>query len=376
MTTLVTTSRRYGYALWIKTIAVLVNLWVFGSLCAQTRSDSVLYAGEFLRIPSGARACGMGDADVSLYLGPQSILTNPAVISSEKNIAVSVEGAVLFGLSRQAVISLLAPVGPDISVGIAYAPFFSGDIVYSDSLSETYSRRLSDPSLRADESVSSVFRNNQHEIVVGGSRVFRFNPDRSVSLASFPLPMTLSVGGVFKGYWETLDPLGVVHMGFGVNADAGARATVGLDYDLTTKSVSRSVNLALSLRNIVPSPMKWVNSPAGYTEPIYLDQNYGISYEDKSGLLHADWIVSLALKRGFGDMLSENSADSTARYSTTVHGGLEALFFKTAGFRIGFSNSVFTLGAAIVYKNLRLDYALRFDDLAISPIRMSLQYSL
>lgn len=367
-----------GSDVWRHRIACIITflcvLTVPVQLFSQTRADTILYTGDFLRIPAGARSCGMGDADVALYLGPQSILINPAVLSSAKSIDVGVEGALLFGVSRQALLSAVAPIGSDITIGGGYAPFFSGDIVYSDSLPETYSQRLVNPSLRANGSVESVFSNNQHEVVISVARLFRINSDRSYTLASYPLPITVSCGASLKGFWQTLDPKGILRMGFGVNADIGALAAVGLDYDFVNKNVSRQLTCGVSLRNILPTSMKWVNSPAQYEEPLHLDQNYGIAYLDESGLLHARWLVSFALKRQFGDNPDAVGADSSAAYQNTVHGGLEAFFFDMVGVRVGFSNAVFTLGASVVYKHLSLDYALRFDDLALSPIRLSLQY--
>jgi len=148
-----------------------------------------------------------------------------------------------------------------------------------------------------------------------------------------------------------------LRMGVNVNCDAGLVLRIGLDYDLSSQTVSREIYAAASLRDALGTQVTWLHSPDNYQEKVDRLQYYGVSYVDKTGILAAHWTVSLAIEKS---------------YELTYHGGIEALFWEMLAFRAGMSDKVPTLGAGVRYKRYYLDYAFSFDDVASSPLRLSL----
>jgi hypothetical protein len=243
--------------------------------------------------------------------------------------------------------------------GVLYEPFLSGDIDQWDSLPGTYLERQMDPSKRADGSSLGEFTNTQHILLLTLAKLFALPVPRPSSY-SYPLPIDLSCGISFKGYWETMNPRGKLRMGMNFNCDIGFLLHIGLDYNIAKELVSREIFVGISLKDALATKVTWLHSPSDYQEPVDKDEFMGISYVDKSGILGANWTVSLVGERF---------------YTKTVHYGIEAQFWNIAAFRAGLSGKIPTVGLGLTYRRITLDYALSFDDLAVSPVRLSLGYA-
>jgi hypothetical protein len=112
----------------------------------------------------------------------------------------------------------------------------------------------------------------------------------------------------------------------------------------------------MELKNILPTSIAWQESYNDYDEPFALSQHYGISYVDRSGFLGGNWTVALALRK---------------TVAVSYHAGLEVEYWSKVFFRIGIADRVPVLGAGIHLKNFYTDYALRFDQVSVSWIRLS-----
>jgi hypothetical protein len=273
-----------------------------------------------------------------------------------RTFEASFEGAELYGgLSRQACLTLHAPVPENIGVTLVYLPFYSGKIERYDSLPGTYQERI----MTADKSVfgapKGYFRNNQHLVLCSIGKMFILQLPR-LSGIGVPLPVEISTGVSVKGLWQMMDPDGQLMVGAGFNADIGLLTRVAIDYDLRRKETIRHILLAVGLRDVLPSSMAWVNSPEGYNEVYMLTQSYGLSYTDQSGFLNGNWMVALALSK---------SVD------LSYHAGIEAEYWNLVSFRAGISDRIPVLGAGIHYKNIFSDYALRFDRVDFSYVRLN-----
>jgi hypothetical protein len=337
-------------------IAIII---LMAGLIVPARADStdIRYAAELNVVPVGCRSTAMGNTGVALPFDAVSMFWNPAAAAFAHSYDVSAEYAQLYGgLSSQACAAFRAPLQDGVSVGLIYEPFFSGDISRWDSLPGTYLERQIDPTLRADGSNKGVFTNNQNILSLSLAKLFELPVPRPASY-SYPLPVELSAGVSFKGFWQTMNPGGKLRMGVNVNCDAGLVLRIGLDYDMSSQTVSREIYAAASLRDALGTQVTWLHSPDNYQEQVDRLQFYGISYVDKTGILAAHWTVSLAIEKS---------------YELTYHGGIEALFWDMLAFRAGMSDKVPTLGAGVRYKRYYLDYAFSFDDVASSPLRLSL----
>jgi hypothetical protein len=327
--------------------------WAYGQDAAPVR-----YAAELDNIPGSCRAAAMGDAGVALPLDAAGVFWNPSAHAFISSYEISAEYARLYGgLSNQGCAAIHVPLQEQMSIAAYYTRFQSGTIDQWDTLPGTELERLSDPSLRADGSYNGTFSNDQNLLVLSVARVFSIPIPRLTSY-SYPLPVEISGGLSFKGFWQTMNPWGKVRMGMNINCDGGALLRVGLDYDLLKKRVSREILAGLDLRNFLGTKMVWLHSPDGYQETVDMSEYFGVAYIDRTRILGATWIASVAVQRDYG---------------TTYHGGLEAQFADMISFRVGMSDRVFTCGAGITFKNYSLDYAYRFDEVAASPVRLSLR---
>lgn len=345
-----------------------------GSALSASRQDTILYADEVRSLPTGTVVSALGDAGVGLPLRTHTAVYNPAALSYLSDYEVWFEGALLYGgLSKQATLAAGVPVQQDIDIGLTVTPFFSSTILQYDTLPGTYQERIEDPSLRSDGNADGFFFNDHYSGLLTVAKKFTLNLPRSSGVSSVPLPFDIGVGCSFSFMAQTMDPEGKLRMGMNVNVDAGLLLRMGIDYDLARKQVSREVCVGISMRNILPTKIVWLQSPYHYSEPVYNIQYYGLSYFDRTGFLRAHWTVAAAICRQLSEGINSRDAasQSSALMLQTYHAGIEAEFWNLLAFRAGISNRVPTLGAGIQYKRFFLDYAFRFDEINFSPLRLS-----
>lgn len=318
--------------------------------------EYVRYATDMAHLPFGADIAAMGDAGVVLPQRASAVLWNPASVSIRPKFEIAAEFADLYqGLSQQGSFTIQMPLKSQMAVSAMYVPFFSGNIPLYDSLKGTYQQLLENEKLRSTGTPIGYFRNNQHLLLVSVGKTFSF---KMPTMAGYgiPRPFSLSMGINMKGYWQTMNPGKKNYLGVGINADIGIIADMGLDYDMSKKETNRDFLLGITIRDVVPGYIKWVNSPLQYKEKVKYSQYYGLSYVDRSGDLKGNWIFALAVEK---------------YYSTTWHLGIEAEFWNTAVFRVGLSGKIPTLGAGVHYKRYFLDYAFRFDKIELSYLRIA-----
>ena len=341
----------------------LLLLAVHGVLSAADDSLAIRYAGETTHLPVGSDIVAMGETGVVLPRHSASSLWNPAAPAFTDKYEISSEYADLYGgMSLQGCVGMTIPFSGGIGASVLYVPFFSGPIDREDTLPGSYQERLLNQDMRADGSNLGTFENNQNLLLVSMARLFTFSMPR-MGESGFALPLEIGTGFSFKSSWQSMNPTGsVTDYGMNVNLDAGIMVRAGLDYDLTRKVVSRQLLFGLTERDFLPSPVVWTNSrdeynpSQEYKESITPSFLSGISYIDKSGDLGGVWTFSAAIE---------------SQYQTTYHYGVEAEFWDMVSFRGGFSDKVPSIGAGIRYKNFYLDYAFRFDELDVSPVRLT-----
>jgi hypothetical protein len=322
-------------------------------------TSDIRYAAELNRLTVGSRTAAMGAAGVALPFDATGIIWNPAASSFATGSELAAEYASLFGgMSNKACAAFRTPLQEEMSVGLLYEPFLSGDIAQWDSLPGSYLERQMDPSMRADGSRVGTFSNTQHLLLMALAKRFTIPIPRPSSY-SYPLPIELAVGLSFKGFWQTISLQKKTRMGMNFNCDIGCLLHVGIDYDIQKQMTSREIFIGLSLKDALGTKVIWLHSPVDYQEKVDRVEYVGLSYVDKTRILGANWTISLA---------GENY------YARTFHCGIEAQYWDMISFRAGLSDKVPVLGVGVLYRKISLDYAFSFDDLAYSPVRLSLGY--
>lgn len=332
-------------------------------------SGDVLYSSEFTRMQIGARQMALGDAGVALPLNALAAYWNPAAQSFLETFEVWAEGAQLYGgLSSQGALAFEAPIQDGLNAAVIYNSFWPHEIYEYDSLPADYATRLNQPELRADGAYEGVFRNNHHMLIMSIAKRYGIPFPRPASL-SIPIPVDLGVGLNVKYYWQTMDPGGKTRMGMNLNLDAGLLLRIGVDFDVEKQKIVRQVCLAADIRNVVPSRMVWVNSPADYGERVDNSQYYGVAYIDDAGLGWLTWKVALSVNRTPGEISGENGKIGLVN---TRHYGLEFGILDCVDIRAGVSDGIVGLGAGVHYRAYRLDYLFKFDRIELSALRLAL----
>lgn len=301
----------------------------------------------------------MGDAGVVLPKRAASVLWNPAAAAFLDRYEFSAEGADLYSrLSQHGCFAGTVPLKNNIGAALSYQPFHSGRILLYDSIPEAVG--FNGLTVHDD---NGWFKNFHHLVSMSLARSFNLHLPRR-SGTDLPLPLDISAGSNLKAYVQTMNIKRQSHMGMGYNVDVGLQVRIGLDYDIREKKVCRELFVGATLRDVLPSDVIWIYqrddtwmySPDSYREPFSFAQYYGVAFVDRSGDLFANWTVALSLHK---------------EYDVTYHGGIEAEFWDLVSFRAGFSHRTPTLGAGVHYRRLFIDYALRFDEIAISFVRLT-----
>lgn len=321
--------------------------------------ETIRYAAEMTRLPAGSDIAAMGDAGVALPGRASSAVWNPASAAYNQQYQFSAEGADLYRhLSQHGCFSGSAPLINNSGVAVHYQPFYSGVIEEYDTIPEA-----SGFNGLTRYKPKGYFKNYQHLLTIGVARKISLTMPR-FSEAAFKLPFEIAAGGNLKAFVQYMNPGGDRYMGLGYNMDIGMSARMGVDYDIDKKEVSREIQLGVSIRDVLPTDIIWIYSnadvwmysPSAYREEFTYAQYYGVSYTDKSSDMPFDWTVALSLHK---------------EYKVTYHGGIEMLFMKKVLFRAGLSDKTPVFGTGLRYKSLFVDYAFRFDAVAISYARLT-----
>lgn len=315
----------------------------------------IRYAGELNHVPIGCKAVGMGNTGVVLQYQAENLFWNPAVTAFTDKYSFYVEGAKLYGgLSSLGTFSCAAPVSDGLSTALFYKAFFPDNIIAWDSLEHSFEKNQYIYPLNGYPA-QGIFHNNHHCIIACIGKRFSIPVSRP-SHFSLPLPIDIGTGMNIKVLWQTITPEDKVRMGMNINLDVGLLLRLGVDYDLESKAILREIVFGMSLRDFLPTKMKWLHSYEQYEEPIHGSQFFGMAYYDRSGFLFGNWTVSLAVHKS---------------YDMTLHGGLEGEFFNMVAFRAGIAEKIVSLGAGVHYKNYSLDYTFSFDEIQYTPLRLA-----
>jgi hypothetical protein len=339
----------------LKLIFIASALWY----CTAFTEEAIRYGADVTRLPVGADIAAMGDAGVVLPRRASAMVWNPASAAFLDRYEFSAEGADLYRhLSQHGCFSGSVPLKNNSGIALCYLPFYSGVIEQYDTISQE-----SGYNGLTEYRPKGYFKNYHHAISLALARKFCLQLPRMID-TEMPLPFDIAVGGNCKAYMQTMNPDGNNHMGLGYNADAGVLLRFGLDYNLTTKQVCRDLYLGATIRDALPSEIIWIYSyndtwkysPGDYREPFDYAQYYGIAYVDKSGDLPVDWTIALSLHK---------------EYEVTYHGGIEVEFMKMVLFRAGLSDRTPAIGAGFHHRNFFIDYAFRFDPVAVTFVRLT-----
>jgi hypothetical protein len=310
-------------------------------------------------VPQDAAVAAMGDAGTALPFTPAAVFWNPSTPAFLPSFQASAEyGQLYSGLSQTGCFALKAPLQNQIAISALYIPFLSGDMERHSALEQSVIEMEETGNWPSGEP-DGIFHNDQHLFGLSIAKLFPLPVPRPGGFST-PFPVDFGVGCSFKWFWQYMNPDGITRMGMNVNLDLGMILRIGAEYDLARKRVNREIYLGVALKDVLPSRVIWMYTTEPYQEVVDMASYFGMAYVDKTGLLWADWTISAGIKKS---------------YDVTYHWGIEATLFEIASIRAGLSNRIPTIGAGVAYKRYTIDYAFRFDEIAYSPLRLSLGFS-
>ena len=308
------------------------------------------YAGEFLKIPVGARALGMGSAFVALADDATAVYWNPAGLVFASQRQAWAEHAEQFGdLVNHDFLAFeqpLAATGGGHSQGIAFG--------FLRSAVDNIAIRNKDPEdLIPDVEFEDVNGNGHWDFdpndPEGSERLFIENipmyMDSEAEMAFLfsygrELGSKLAIGGTAK----------IIRQSLPGNSSFGIGADLGFIYSPTP-----TLSAGLKVSDVTTTLLAW---DSGRRETIAPAVTIGGQYTRALEALHG--VVTFA---GDMDMSFDNrKTASGVSFGETVlgadfHGGIEYWYERTVALRFGGMTNALTGGAGFRYRGFGVDYA-------------------
>jgi hypothetical protein len=318
------------------------------------------YAGEFLKVPAGARAVGMGGAFTAVADDATAAYWNPAGLSFLGYREVYFQHATMFSSAVQynygslalplekegelrpaLAVSLIQlgvsdiPVTPEAGALRPGIDFEDGDGDPSTSL-PSENNGVWDPGERLflDDSQFSFKSANDWALMFSYAR---------------PFGTKFTAGANLKLLYRTLPDINGSISAWGAGLDAGVTFQPG-----------RNITLSAVAYDLTTTIMVWNTDTKEYVSPSFA---LGGQYTARLAEMH---MLTLALDLPFdwdGKTIDQRygTSDPYSGLSGTINAGAEYWYQSTLALRTGMMGRDLTLGAGIRYKRIGADYAAVFN---------------
>jgi hypothetical protein len=296
------------------------------------------YAGEFLNIPVGAKAVGMGGAFGPCADDPSAIYWNPAGLGSLKKPELAIAHSSLFSyIANHDFLSLVWPLSRNSSIGLAWIRFGVDDIPRF--------------SFNVGTLPEGTFGDNENAVLLSYGN--------SINRVSFGKPWIINTGGSIKYIYNSLDD----RTATGVGLDLGLLIKIDIDDWMAQRSTSQPIvgilpamvnkkrlgGIALSLvgDDIGGTKIAW-NTRTNHSDVRITKLKYGLSYNNQINLIKSEITIAW-----------ENSSEEYYRERL----GAEIKYRKMIAFRTGWAQKRANFGAGLYIWRFNIDYAYSAHDL-------------
>jgi hypothetical protein len=308
------------------------------------------YAGEFLKIPVGARALGMGSAFVALADDATGVYWNPAGLIFGSQRQVWAEHAEQFGdLVNHDFISFRQPLaatggGHPQSVGFAFLRSAVDDIVIRDTPIEDLR-----PGIDFEDSNDNGVWDFNPDDPAGSERLFIENiPYRIDSEAEMAFLVSYARG--LGSTWALGGTAKIIRQSLPGNSSFGIGADLGVMYFPTS-----SFSAGLRVADVTTTLLAW---DSGRRETVAPTVRLGAQYTRDVAPLRGTITVA-------GDMdwsFDNRKTASGVSFGETVlgadfHGGIEYWYARVLALRFGATTDAIGGGAGFRYRGFGIDYA-------------------
>lgn len=322
------------------------NIWIFLFLLSGflvKDSNAGKYAADFLRIGVGARAAAMGGAFTAFANDASAFYWNPAGLVQIPRFAIHVDHVAMFGdLAQYNVANGTFALGNNLALGISWIRLGVDEIPRYAPLKGTRFERLTTGENRSTGQAIDYFADNEDAVFISLAKNIKFDLGIGRGFSQIIIPVEFSFGLSGKFIQHKLDD----KMGTGQGVDAGlllrflgkrkqAQQRSWLGFGIVGKDLSRT--------GIV-----W-NTDSHHQDHVETSLVLGAAYSKYFSSFKSR--CTLSVDKEMGD------------YENLYMGG-ELEFSQVIGLRAGLAGKKITVGAGLILKWFRIDYAFLTHDLA------------
>ena len=310
-------------------------------------AQSTKYGGSFLEIGVGARALGMGSAQVAVADDGSGFYWNPAGIASLGKIQLTGMYADLFNsLENHSFASISLPIFGGAMISASWIRLAVEDIPrYNDAdLIKNSDDRINDPDgagLTDPSTGNFAYADNAYIITL--AKLNRINADLGWQYFEFPIDFGYGVN--FKMIDTYLDD----KHASGLGIDTGVKFGFGLD-DIFDDDRMGKLYFGINIQDLFNTKVKWDTDSKQQDE---IERNWKYGFALSQPLIFMDSQMLFAF-------------DLNSKYNGSAHIGFEVKYKSLFAVRLGNNSSNFTAGAGISYWHFNLDYAYQNHELGNS----------
>ncbi len=326
----------------MKRIIILAGILVQLSFAANTK-----YAASFLELGVGARALGMGGAQVALSDDATGFYWNPAGLALLPNFQAASMYANLFNtLETQSYGSVAMPIFGGASLSLAWIRLSVTDIPryeFEDNQAVNAYQRIHGLAEPLDGEPSDYFGSYEDAYIITFAKYMPFNLD--LGWQYFEVPVHFGTGLNLKMLRQNLDD----KSGSGIGLDFGMILRISLN-NIFTESYYGDLTFGLNVQDIANTTITW-DTDSKHKDRVDRNFKYGFSYVQPLQFLKGQLAFSF---------------DINSKFKGSTHLGLEYLYHSTLAIRVGSNAGYFTTGAGIYIWKFHFDYAYQSHDLGNS----------
>ncbi len=328
---------------WRVSTCVLLLLVLTGQAKAQD-----LYAGEFLQIPVGSRALGMGGAYTAIANDESAFHWNPAGVALIPDRLVGFMYSAEYGTPGNSLadfyqLGFTYPM-KDITLALNWVRLSVGDLNQTPDLTNV---SVTDERAQlVNESYSGApnyFSDNEDAVVLSVARDNKFTLDWG--WLYYKEQIEVPIGVNFKIIHQAIGTFGTANA-IGVDGGAMLRFSLG---EFLLNPLLGNVSFGVSFTDINGTQLAWSTQR---TEIIPMQITSGIAYAQPIPILHS---------------VATFSSDFILDESTQPRLGMEMTYEKNVSLRIGLEQGQFTTGAGYNWEHkIDINYSLSIND-ALGP---------
>ncbi len=331
----------------MKKINLLYMIFLFISFASAGK-----YAGSFLELGVGAKALGMGNANVALSDDAYGFYWNPSGLAFLNNFqAASMHTDLFSSMEQQNFISAAMPVFGGVTVALSWVRLSIDDIPRYRDVNLRASDRY-DGSNALTEGPIGYFSSSDDAFVLSFAKYQRVMVD--LGWQYFEFPIDFGYGLNFKMINESIDD----KKGSGIGIDLGLLVKIELSNVFNDENYG-DLMFGLNAQDIAETKITW-DTASKRKDTIDRNFKFGFAYRQPLNFINTQFTIAF---------------DIDSRYDGANHLGGEFLYDSLIALRLGSNESNFTTGAGLYIWKLRIDYAYQGHDLGNSH-RVSVLFNL